>query len=167
MPFQADTDAPSVEVVAVCAALLAVIDHAGVIAEMEAAGWALPTDRAELLALWHRAVLRGMTEISANLLMVFDHLRPHDLAPANCLRFERAAALLAAVAPGRAERAPVVVQLLYQWLTAAQDANSLAVAGAEAELKAAQSRQPPPGGAQRPGQVTADILCDIISKRFR
>ena len=157
---------PSRAVISVSMAMLTVIDYDVVISEMELRQWALPVDFDEQMLLWHSFVLKGMADIAPDLLMAFDHLVPADISVPNCLRFERAEALLASVTlQDVMERdTPMVVQLLYQWLIAAQEVNNLAVVGREAEIAARQFGEAPP--TLRPGQVTGDILCDIICKRF-
>lgn len=159
-------ESPSRAIVAVCSALLTVIDYDVIISEMEARQWAVPVDRDEQMSLWHSVILSGMDEIATNMRMVFDHLAPADVSVPNCLRFERAEALLAAITLDdiTAKGTPMVVQLIYQWLIAAQEVNNLAVVGREAEVAAQQLGEQ--AAKFRPGQVTADVLCDIICKRL-
>mmetsp|Transcript_3942 Transcript_3942/g.11158 ORF Transcript_3942/g.11158 Transcript_3942/m.11158 type:complete len:832 (+) Transcript_3942:182-2677(+) len=157
---------PSRALVAVCLALLTVIDYSSVLTEMEKREWSVPVDPSELLSLWKGTVLKGMREIASSMLMIFDHLSPADVSVPNCLRFERVEALLKRVPVSAitGDNIPLVVQLLYQWLSAAQEVNDLAVVNRQATITAQQFGEPPP--VHRTGQVTAEILCDIICKRF-
>mmetsp|Transcript_38417 Transcript_38417/g.91122 ORF Transcript_38417/g.91122 Transcript_38417/m.91122 type:complete len:172 (+) Transcript_38417:576-1091(+) len=159
------TESPSREELAVCAALLTVVDYEAVVSEMAKREWELPLDEEEIKSFWRKFVVKGLIEISSNLLMLFDYVVPTDTSVANCARFERVETVLRGVdARTVAEKAPTIVQLLYQWLLTAQELNGLSVLRREAAVAARQFGDPP--AELRPSQVTSDQICDVICRRY-